>query len=299
MSMRKERILFNLAITVILIWSLLISSAWAGPRLEKPKIAVLKAKISSKVPKNTIKFLDLDKLQAEMERSILALRKFDLVTRNKKALEAILDEQQFAKSVYSAGNAARSGYLKAVDYLVISEVHTFSFYSSTHKIPHLQSKYLKTDQGFLGINIKILDTKTGEIKATFPLKSSFEKNNIVHSKGGAPSRIYFAQMARAVSAQMADKLLDLIFPVKVIKIKNKTLYLNRGQDGGFKRGMVVNVYEPGEPLIDPDTNEIIGSAEEFVGKIKIVKVNPKFTIARILHTTSGGKIKVGCIVRKP
>ncbi len=278
-----------------------IVSGYALPALalQKPRVAILEAKISDKVPKYARKHLNLEKLQAEMEASFLSARKFDVVTRNKESLGVILDEQQFAKSEYSAGDAAESGKLQNADFLIRPEVHIFSFYASTHKVPHLQSKYFRSDHGVLEINAEVLDTKTGQVKTTFALKSSFgTKERMVNHKGGVPSPIYFTRLAKDVSAQMVDQFLDLVFPVKILKVKNMRVYLNRGKDGGFKKGMVLKVFNPGEELIDPDTGENIGSAEEYVGKIELTRVNPKFSVAKILPKTREGDITVGCIVRK-
>ena len=268
--------------------------------LQKPRVAILEAKVSDKVSKYARRHLNLEKLQMEMEAAFLAARKFEVVTRNKETLGAILDEQQFAKSEYSAGDAAESGKLQGADFLIRPEVHIFSFYASTHKVPHLQSKYFRTDHGVLEMNAVVLDTKTGQVKTTFSLKSSFgTRERMVNSKGGAPSPVYFTKLAKAVSAQMVNQFRDLVFPVKIIKVKNMLVYLNRGQDGGYKKGMILNVYKPGEELIDPDTGERIGSAEEFVGQIELTRVNPKFTIAKILAKKQVGDMTAGCIVRKP
>ena len=296
MGAKKHTGLLLFCLTILTTVSAYVQPAMA---LQKPRVAILEAKVSEKVSKNVQKYLNLEKLQAEMEASFLATRKFEVVTRNKESLDVILDEQQFARSKYSAGDGAESGKLQNADYFILPEVHIFSFYASTNKVPHLQNKYFRTDHGMLEINAVVLDTKTGQVKATFGLKSSFStKERMVNSKGGVPSPVYFTKLAKDVSAQMVDQFLDLVFPVKIIKVKNMQVYLNRGKDGGFKKGMVLKVFSPGEELIDPDTGENIGSAEEYVGKIELTRINPKFSVAKILPETSEGDITVGCIVRK-
>ncbi len=297
MRTKRKHIVHLIACLTLVI----IVSGYALPALalQKPRVAILEAKVSDKVPKYARNHLNLEKLQAEMEASFLAARKFEVVTRNKESLGVILDEQQFAKSDYSAGDAAESGKLQNANFLIRPEVHIFSFYASTHKVPHLQSKYFRSDHGVLEINAVVLDTKTGQVKTTFALKSAFgTKERMVNHKGGVPSPVYFTKLAKGVSAQMVDQFLDLVFPVKIIKVKNLQVYLNRGKDGGFKKEQVLKVFAPGEELIDPDTGENIGSAEEYVGKIEITRVNPKFTVAKILPKTREGDITVGCIVRK-
>jgi len=300
MSMAKKTVHCVFGFWLILAIVLATQSALAQEKFQKPRVAILQAKVSDKVSKYARKHLNLEKLQAEMEASFLAARKFDVVTRNKDSLGVILDEQQFAKSEYSAGDAAESGKLQNADYIIRPEVHSFSFYASTQKVPHLQSKYFRTDHGVLEINAEVLDTTTGQIKSTFNLKSSFSTvERMVNSKGGVPSPGYFTTLAKKVSAQMVDQFLDLVFPVKILKVKNNQVYLNRGKDGGLKKGNVLNVYSPGEVLIDPDTGDNLGSAEEYVGQIQVFRVNPKFTIANILEKKKVGDIAKGYIVRKP
>lgn len=292
--------LTRLACCLIISFVALLFTAPASFSAEKPTVAIKHAKVAEGVSKSTEKYLNLDKLLAEMEASFLATRKFNVVTRNKSSMEAIREEQQFAESDLSAGDAAESGGLKNADFLILPEVHRFAFYSKIHKVPNLQNKYFRRDYGTLEINAQIVDTKTGQIMTTFSLKDSFStKERMVNKSGGVPNKKYFTSLAKGTSAQMADQFLALVFPVEIISVKGSKVYLNRGQDGGFKKGDVLNVYMKGEELIDPQTGENLGSAEEYIGKIKISRVNPKFTIATIMKDKMEDEIIVGCIVRKP
>ena len=289
--------------TVLLMAVLFIStiiSAKIGHTVEMPVVAIKAAKISKSVSPSAAKNLNTRKLLKEMEASFLATRKFSVVTRTKDSLEDIRKEQKFGESDLSAGDAAEAGQFKSADYLILPEIHHFSFYTKTHKVPHLQSKYFRTDHGTMEINVQVVDTVSGEIKSTFALKDSFAtKERMVNKSGGIPNKNHFSKMAKNVSAQMADQFLELVFPVEVISVKGEKVYLNRGKDGGLKTGDVLDIYLKGEALIDPHTGEQLGSAEEFVGKVKVTKVNPKFTIATILQDKLDGEISVGCIVRKP
>jgi hypothetical protein len=52
----------------------------------------------------------------------------------------------------------------------------------------------------------------------------------------------------------------------------------------------------GAPLIDPATTEKLGEAEELLGDVEIVRVNPRFSVARA-KATLGGDAKAGDILR--
>lgn len=268
---------------------------------DKPRVAIKMPKVGEGVSKYSNRYLNLSTILAEMERSLQQTRKFEVLSRQGAVLDDIREEQQFAASDLAKGNAAESGAIENANYLVLPMVQDFKFYRSSKPVPNLDSKWFRTDSGMLEIQAQIIDTTTGGIKSTFYLKSSFATGKqVVNSKGGAPSSKHFTKMAKKVSAQMADQLVDSVFPMKVLSVKGSQVWINRGQDGGLKKGEVLNVYRPGEQLIDPDTGEDLGSAEEMIGTIKVVRINPKFTITEMEVGKEGSTlVEKGDIVRKP
>lgn len=272
-------------------------SASAAPKA-KPVVAIKKAKIGEGVSRYSKKYLNLGTLWDEMEAAIQKNRKFTLVSRKKDVMQEYREEQEFAKSDLTAGNAAAEGQIKNANFLILPTVQDFKFYRSSTPVPNLENKYVRVDSGMLEINAQIIDTTTGGIKTTFYLKSSFAtKKKVVNSKAGVPNSIHFTKMAKKVAAQMTDQLVDAVFPMRVLNVQGKQIWINRGKDGGLKKGDELNVFRPGVALIDPDTGENLGSAETQVGKIKITRVNPKFTVAEIVKGAEE-PIEKGDIVRK-
>lgn len=191
-------------------------SAYAAPRA-KPIVAIKKAKIGEGVSKYGKRYLNLGTLWDEMEASIQKNRKFALVSRKTEVLQDIREEQEFAKSDLTEGNAAGEGQIKNANFLILPTVQDFKFYRSSKPVPNLDSKYIRVDSGMLEVNAQIIDTSTGAIKTTFYLKSSFAtKKQIVNGKGGVPNSIHFTKMAKDVAAQMTDQLVDAVFPMRVL-----------------------------------------------------------------------------------
>ena len=272
-------------------------AAYAAPRA-KPVVAIKKAKIGEGVSKYGKKYLNLGTIWDEMEASIQKNRKFTLVSRKKEVLSDIREEQEFAKSDLTAGNAAAEGQIKNANFLILPTVQDFKFYRSSTPVPNLDSKYIRVDSGMLEVNAQIIDTETGGIKTTFYLKASFAtKKQVVNSRGGVPNSIHFTKMAKKIAAQMTDQLVDAVYPMKVLNVKGNQVWINRGKDGGLKKGDVLKVFRPGIELIDPDTGENLGSAEEEIGKIKVTRVNPKFTTAEVAKGTEE-IIEKGDIIRE-
>ena len=298
--MRRSPIISQLIVILILgLWSLQSEHVHAQS-VEKPRIAIKTPLLGEGVSKNTRRHLNISQLLAEMEASLRATRKFEVLTRQEKTLETIREEQKFAETDFAKGNAAQQGQLENANFLVLPTVQNFKFYRSIRPVPNIANKFIRRDSGLLEITVQTVDTTTGAIKATFYLKSSFAtKDMVVNSRGGFPSSVHFVKMAKKVSAQMADQLIDTVFPMRVLNRTANQVWINRGKDGGLKAGDILNVYRPGEELIDPDTGERLGSAEVLVGKIKVTRVNPKFTVAEIQSKDTQGSIEKGDIVRKP
>ncbi len=274
---------------------------WANST--QPAVAIKDPIIGDSINKHLLKRLDTDIIRSEMEASIRATRKFRVLSRDKQTLKAVLDEQDFANSDLAKGDAAGSGQLNNAHYLLIPTVQDFKFYRKHTALPNFDSKYKRKDWGLLQISAQMIDTKSGQIVTTFAMKGSFAtKNKVVNSNSGAPSSVYFAKMSKQISEQLANKFVAQVYPMKIVKrTRTNQVIINRGNDGGLKVGEKLNVYFAGEALIDPDTGESLGSSEEYIGAVKVVRILPKVTYAKVVseEDPEGFPMGAGNILRKP
>ena len=287
-------------VCLALVAVLFTQNLWAA---EQPAVAIKEPKVGEKVSKYSRKHLNLELLWAELESSFRNTRKFRVVSRNKEVIADIREEQQFAESDLAKGDAAATGVMSNAHYLILPKVQNFKFYRSHKALPNFDDKYKRQDSGLIHLTAQMVDTASGQVVSTFDLKSSFTtKSAIVNGKGGAPNNTYFTKMAKEVSANLADQFVDAVYPMKVVKRTRKNqIIINRGKDGGLKKGQKYKVFFAGEELFDPDTGESLGSGEELVGTIEIVRINPKASYGKILSEEDPeyGPIGVGDIVRKP
>ena len=291
----------SLSIIVFSLLALLTSqSVLAG--MEQPGVAIKEPRVGEKISKYSRKHLNLELLWAELESSFRNTRKFRVLSRNKEVMADIREEQQFAESDLAKGDAATSGAMSNANYLILPKVQNFKFYRSSKLLPNFDDKYRRQDSGLIHLTAQMVDTVTGQVVSTFDLKSSFStKSKVVNSKGGVPNNLHFTKMAKAVSAELADQFVDAVYPMKVVKrTRSNQVIINRGKDGGLKKGQKYEVFFAGEELVDPDTGESLGSSEEFVGTIKIVRINPKASYGKIIseEDSENAPIGVGDIVRK-
>lgn len=93
----------------------------------------------------------------------------------------------------------------------------------------------------------------------------------------------------------ASRLVEALFPVKVVAKTGKTVTINRGEGSGVAVDQDWRVFSVGKVLIDPDTQEVLGREEADVGKVRITEVLPKFSRALIVDDRG---IAEGAILRQ-
>ncbi|MBD3168055.1 MAG: hypothetical protein GF307_01135 [candidate division Zixibacteria bacterium] len=154
-------------------------------------------------------------------------------------------------------------------------------------------------------DVRLVDTETGQILAAdnvvgeekkaglsidtkdfdFKDKSRFDKTQV-----GKATRKAVEQIISKIDAQLRARP----WSGKIIKVSGPTIYINGGSNIGLLVGNVMDVYRPGEDLIDPDTGLNLGSEETKLGKVQIIEVQEKFSKA---ISKSGSGFDRGDIVR--
>jgi curli biogenesis system outer membrane secretion channel CsgG len=169
----------------------------------------------------------------------------------------------------------------------------------------------------VGVDIRIFDTTTGQVLAAKTCKGFAKKKRRGLSIGlsgthhGRPASIGFGG-EKMEKSPLGDATRDAIeqcvrfiieelnqipWKGKVIKASpDGEVYINCGARNNTQVGDLFNVYQAGEPLIDPDTGENLGSEETYLGKIKVSSVKQKFSICT---TVEGSGFEKENIIRAP
>lgn len=222
-------------------------------------------------------------LIAELEAALQSTRKFDVLSRDKAKLAVVREEQKLSASDFSSGNAAPTGQLDAANYLVVPTVTHYSSRRSARPVPNIDNKFFTSDSGSLALSMQVIDTASGAIRGTYSLKSGFASGeSVTNSSGGGPGAGRFTGMCKEVAAQLANQLIDTVYPTTVLKVDSTGLWINRGANSGIRVGEAFSVYRPGDALVDPTTQENLGTTESLIGTAKIVRVNPKASVAQLV-----------------
>lgn len=224
---------------------------------------------------------DTGEITRRLEEALRATRRFSVFERNSQVLtSSVLGEQDLSQSDLAQSDAAQFGQLNNVGLIVQPIVVEFEFGSSFEPAVDQIGTYQQIDIGRISLTCKVLDTTSGEIKYQVTIDESLSREpQLVQDKTGGPGVRDWVELATATSQRSAAVIVNAIFPITVIRYENKRLFLNRGKGGGIGVGDLLELLSTGESLIDPVTKEDLGPAEFFIGKVRIIRVNPKFSVA--------------------
>lgn len=234
---------------------------------------------------DTTKFMTSD-----LTTYLVKTNKFDVVERSR--MKDILNEQEFSESGYiSEKTAVKLGKLIGADYFVMGKIEHLKAEYSMENIPYTKTVRPKYE-GKLVVNVRVVDTRGGKIVAADKIETELEEHNYRDKVNGDD----FIEMLKDKTVrEVVDSIVGGVFPIKVIKVSGGEVYLNRGSGATFKVGDKLSLFQRGESLIDPDTGENLGSAEEEVAAVEITSIQKKFTKARIIE--GGQSVRKGMIAR--
>jgi curli biogenesis system outer membrane secretion channel CsgG len=241
----------------------------------------------------------IESLDSQLIDRVNATRKFDVLSRSDLA-DVTKEQDLGASGNVDVKTAAQTGKLAGAKYLLVATVDDFQDYFE--KAVFEGTGRSATKRVFrLSIVGKLYDSSTGKLieSANFQtgndeFKRIQEERNYSVNTGLLSDEMMVA-LSRSTAEKIANHLVDVLFPAKVLIKRDNTVTINRGDGAGVAEGDVFNVFALGDEMIDPDTKESLGREEVKVGKVKITQVNPKTSMATILEDTG---IDKGAVLRK-
>ncbi|MDB6028151.1 MAG: hypothetical protein JWM68_4374 [Verrucomicrobiales bacterium] len=253
--------------------------------------------------KKSGKTLELGRVKESLDSQLIdrinATRKFQLVARSD--LKNVVKEQELANSGNFDANdksVAKQFQLAGAKYILVTSIDDFDSLNEQQTFDGT-GKTMSRRTVRLSVVGKIYEASSSKLldSANFQLSTNDVREIVKgRAKDGNEFDELFVAMSRDAAEKIANRVADVVFPVRVLSKRDKQIMINRGEGAGVSIDQVWNVFALGEELIDPDTKESLGREEVLVGKAKIVAVNPKMSTAEILEDTG---IDKGAVLRLP
>jgi len=95
--------------------------------------------------------------------------------------------------------------------------------------------------------------------------------------------------------QIIEDVLNDVYPVRIALAEQGSIILDQGGER-MKPDAVYEVFTKGKPIVDPQTQEVLGQDEGKVALLKVTRILPKFSYAEILDGKTED-IEVGQVCR--
>jgi len=290
----------NILFTTLLV---ILTASSLGFSAELPRVAVIG--FDSTAP-GYIWHINSELSQAATDLMINALIKterFRVFERIK--LDAVLKEQDF--QTYSGrvdpSTAVKIGKMLGVDLIVTGSV-TSILYQKSGGIK-LGPVSLKKSSASVTMTVRAINVTTGEIIFSEVKKGSTSKSGVsirIPVAGGfgmsseSVTDIFSAieDVCQQTAAEFAvkaefDTATASSLPLEgyVVKVESTSsgeitqVYINLGEDSGIQMGDEIKIFQEGEVILDPKTNEVLDRELDLIAQARITDVREKLSIALV------------------
>jgi hypothetical protein len=247
--------------------------------------------------------LDARELTQQLEETLRATRRFAIFERATEILQnSVLREQDFAEGGEALRNFAERGKLANVQFIALPIITQMNISVRKIQSEEIPGQYQYRSKGFLNVRVKILDTTSAEIAFQTTRDVAISPDNDAGTRQTGPHDEYLVfdaawhSLAHDAATQLTNSVVGSLSPIQVLQAQAADIFVNRGEGGGIVVGEIYQIFSVGDALIDPVTHEKLGYAEKLLGEVEIVRVNPRFSVARARKPLVG-EVKPGDVLR--
>lgn len=198
-------------------------------------------------------------------------RKFTVLDRE-YANSVLQEKATIAKADTPMEEMCKFGQVLGADYIVVGIVESVSSQNKKVKMGMSGLEATVSDSGS-AITLRFIDIATRQIKFSGIINSKVK----LDSNSQSPLLDIFNQF----SEQAIKKVMDNIYPLRVIAVEDDEVVLNQGGDSIIE-GDKYEMFAMGDIIRDPYTKESLGRKETKCGVIEIIRVKGKTSDGKIL-----------------
>jgi hypothetical protein len=163
-----------------------------------------------------------------------------------------------------------------------------------------------SNTGVVGIDVRVIDTTTGQIVQSHHVESKIESHGLSADVGvrnvsfGADSfeKTPLGQATGQAIGQVVAFILatsrSVSWTGRVVEVNGEQVFVNAGADAGLRPGDRFTISTVARQLTDPATGAVLGAIEAPLGEVVVVNVQPDYSIAQMaasFQTKRGDLVK--------
>jgi Peptidoglycan-synthase activator LpoB len=239
-------------------------SAPGLPTQERPRIVVaLPANLASADP------AQLALMRDAINSYLVQTRRFAVLDReNDTAYRTEIDLLKSAD--VPLAETVRIGQVIGADYILLSKVRQLQATAQEVPLPITGTKVTRVDAK-LSSDFIVIEIASRQVKWSGQVATEVTGDR--------------EAVIRAAATEIGEKVVNAIFPLRVIQIVNRGIFvINQGGDT-IKVGQIFLANLLGEPTTDPYTKEPLGRTEIPLGTVRISRVDPKLSYGELVSGT--------------
>jgi len=254
--------------------------------------------MSAEAAKKTVAVMPLENVSGYTEQRVAEIMTEELTAAlyqsgrctviERNQLSSVLKEIGFQMTgAVDPSKAVQAGKMLGAQYVVLGKItmaglEVNSSGNLANKI--IGIKVAGNYKGKIGLNYRIIDVQTGEIKIMGDAEGSEPGNsseNAIYKACKEAAKNVLEDMVKSVKARVAEISGDLI-------------YIDLGVAGGFHNGENLEIVRETSPITI--NGKIVGMKEITVGSAKVTEVNDEYSVCKI--TEGASAVKKGDVVKR-
>jgi len=219
--------------------------------------------------------------------NLVQSRKFAIFDRN-FSFEQDSELSQYSSKSFREGEIARIGNKLGVDFIVVGEFFSLSEkQKNKFQLKTINTKF-KNKRSELNIDIgyKLIDVATSQIVFSGVLQDTSIKDKSIKE----------IDIVREIGKTVAQKIVESIYPIKVVDVSGDQLVIAQGGDT-LSIGDKYDLVEQGKKITDPYTGEFLGYAESIIGEVEIINTQAGISLARVTSSRKTIELVANLIIR--
>lgn len=222
---------------------------------------------------------DVEMLKRSLTSLLVGSRKFSIIEKDPSVESEKLIRDVVENPLVSQAERVLMLNQSPVDMYIEIEVLGKDFSYRRVQLPNFPP--MSIPEGSYVVNYRVLDVFTQKIKFQDFLNLNIGPDSFAGYSQTQISNQVDSVIAEIASKKMAEKILDAIYPMLLINIDvNGVASINYGDDR-LSEGEKLAIFERGDVLVDPYTEEVLGWSERKISELTIDRTTPRVSFGTI------------------
>ena len=245
---------------------------------------------------------DAESFTDMLTTALTKTRKLNVITRHR--LEEIFKEQDLSlEGIARGGYQGDSLQVKGVDYILTGAIT--EFWIDGEKPLKGEQIIRRQTSATMAVDLRLLKVRTGEVGFAETVRVRAGGHPVIRNgymqkqMPTNPSKVV-AEVLRKAANNATNAIVLAIYPIRVLGVSDKGIAILSYGGVLLKKGDLLNVYVPGEDLVDMDTNERLGFVENYVGRLRVISTTSTVSRAQVLYGREViAKGQIARLIQKP